>query len=615
MLITNSFNPLINSIFLLKNLFYFSCLFCVIAFVFFIYAKRIGIDEIINCIYQRNNAYQILAFIAMSMLLIIINLVILMMLCIFAYSSNQLSLYISIVADYYCMNVFLPLFVSFIITFIFSCFENYRLSAILLTVTLILTSPLMEFLEFRFPLILALDKIPYYIHLPFAYFTQNIGRGFDTLYGFQNEIYKLSIAVFWCLTAVFVFTRKKLFKRIVLVILCISFVSIYIPQSIGREDKTSFGTYADYNYYDVLGGKANYLPSKTNNYHISDYSLHIKINRQLNVSGDIVIQSDELRNDFVLTLYHGYKVKDIKGENLKSFEISGDTIELKFNKQTKKETVTISYAGYNQNLYSNYQAAMLPGYFPWYPMAGIKQVYVSLPSLQDGYNPFNRITKAKFEVYMDEVYFPFVLNLQEKSKGVYTGESDSLTLIGGNIIVQDNNQFMNYLPLEQILSDNSHNQKVAVIKQSIKNIFQYDAKFLDDKVIVCSTSLSNGNQYNGYSEFQDYIINPGNSITEQDILDYYIIKSSLNIILKNALMQLDGIDNTKTMNGYMNELLLSIDDNIRISKSRENKKEYSEGLQLRNNIDEFIDKYGVEAYLTGLGRKIFDEEKTYENFY
>ena len=93
------------------------------------------------------------------------------------------------------------------------------------------------------------------------------------------------------------------------------------------------------------------------------------------------------------TLYHGYKVKEVKDESGRElkFKQTGDWIEVESAGETS--SLTFSYDGYSNTYYSNGQGAALSGTFAYYPRAG----YVVCADA-DGYEHLTLDEPTQFDV-------------------------------------------------------------------------------------------------------------------------------------------------------------------------------------------------------------------------
>ena len=82
-------------------------------------------------------------------------------------------------------------------------------------------------------------------------------------------------------------------------------------------------------------------------------------------------------------------------------------------------------------------------------MAGEKQLYCMFEKSSNtryGYNPYIRDRKCIYNVSIKSNY-SILCNLVNKNKNIFSGKSDSLTIIGGNQVIKKDNMFENYYPL------------------------------------------------------------------------------------------------------------------------------------------------------------------------
>lgn len=349
-------------------------------------------------------------------------------------------------------------------------------------------SPYMTILEWFDKPYIPVDTIINIIHLPFTFFIQNGVYSIDSLYGYQNEIYKLWLLLLWfiifiCVYHHYYFKEKKQRCIIPIILICIGCYQIYKPQSVYRHDSKWNGQYADYHYYGMDDNDVVYLDEDID-YMISSYDLNIKITDQLYVDAFLQIHCNQPTNVIVLTLYHNYKIKSLSSNQLQSYTQDRDFITLTFNENITDIDINLSYQGYNNNLFSNYQAVILPGYFPWYPMAGQKSVYFNnndVSQINYGYNPYNRIENANFNITIDAPY-----NIITNLDNIYSGTSDSLTLVGG-CIETASSQIINYYPLAlsyDYTKDDYMEQHQAYIDETIQNFketFHMDLTDFDNK--------------------------------------------------------------------------------------------------------------------------------------
>lgn len=244
-------------------------------------------------------------------------------------------------------------------------------------------------------------------------------------------------------------------------------------------------------------------------YTIQDYDLKLDFGRQLKVEGTLVIEAEKPMDAFVFTLYRGYKLKSLESTQPITWSLQDDLVTIHTEKPTEQLSITLQYQGYNNLFYSNMDGAMLPGWFPWYPMAGEKQIYLNFETWNSEYNTYNRIEPAHIRL---DVQAPFTLvsNLAQTSERVYEGESDSITIIGGYIEKTEDPVIANILPLNLSVTEE---RMVELVKDNYQSMcdameaYGLDQTLISDrKIILASADLSCNGTGGDVAIFSDYIL-------------------------------------------------------------------------------------------------------------
>ncbi|RGF86633.1 hypothetical protein DXA12_15455 [Ruminococcus sp. AM57-5] len=290
-------------------------------------------------------------------------------------------------------------------------------------------------------------------------------------------------------------------------------------------------------------------------YKISKYELEIDVKNNLSVDGKLTIDAPIERDEFVFTLYHGYRIKKLEVNNEEaSFERNGDSIIIKFPDCVKTFELMIKYDGCSGKYYSNSQAIMLPGYFPWYPLAGDRQIFIQYPYYNggNGYNPYNRASTADFEVKIN-TNCKFVTNLPKKSGNEFAGTSDGISIIGGNIIKNNNESVvLNYLPLElSNIDGDEYLEKITreweqLLKET-ESVFGLDIHDLKAKrIIIASKDLGRNFSNNNFIEFNDYVLVSPDYLNSQTYMSYRLHESGkdskIGDLFSHALLRSDVIE-------------------------------------------------------------------------
>lgn len=442
----------------------------------------------------------------------------------------------------YLINILIPQLILIGIAYVASCIseKNKIFAGSVLVAALMFTSPLFERLIWRekpdgFPI----DLIAGRIRWIFSIFYQNAVWAPDTLYGLQTEDNRLYLQLFWMMLIIafllwFYCKENKLKKKVSCICILAAFVLAgfsYLPASFYRQDESWNGIFADLSYYD--GDKTIHPHMNGVDYKIREYNMDIQFKRNLKVKGEFKLESRKPDDQFVLTLYHGYDVGNIRSEDTElTYERSGDKIILNFPEKITQCTFEIEYEGMSGKYYSNSQAVMLPGYFPWYPMAGERQVFAEYPYYNggNGYNPYNRIPEADFSLRISSGC-DFVTNIKKKEENLYEGRSDGISIVGGNIVQTENSCFLNYLPLElsrigekQYLEE--LNQNWQQILAEIENVFGIDSDELrNKKLIMASKDMGRNFSNNFFVEFDDYILFSENYLSSAFYITYLLHQS------------------------------------------------------------------------------------------
>lgn len=580
--------------------YYISVLFALFAYIIFTESTRNSCEEVIDSITKKKLSWQRGIGGTYAKLLLGYHFVLLAGIIITSLKNDGTSYLLGILPRTYLMNIVFPQVILLGMVFIASCISstNKMLSYSLVLFFCIMTSPLFEQLIWRerpngFPI----DGIVNIIKWPFYIFYKNAEWVPDTQYGLQVENVRLYVQLFWLalITGAIIWLSQmgeaphlrnapqgcagirqgrcqlkliriprqdpragleKGYKKLSAVWLSLSLFFLilsYFPASIYRLDEAWDGIFADLYYYQ--NGSLDIQEVQEPDYKISKYKLRVDVNNELTVEGSLTIDAPVETDEFVFTLYHGYEIKklEVNGSTI-SFDRNGDSIIISLPEKVKTFELVIEYGGSSGKYYSNSMAIMLPGYFPWYPMAGEKQVFVQYPYYNggNGYNPYNRISPADFEVDIN-TDCSFVTNLSNDHDNVFTGTSDSLTIIGGNIIPVENDSVIeDYLPLElsNIDGDKYIEERIRSWESGLEeaeSVFGINVDELKTKkIILASEDLGRNFSNNNIIEFGDYILASADYLNSRDYLTYRLHEqgknSKIGDLFCHALLQCDDLD-------------------------------------------------------------------------
>lgn len=461
----------------------------------------------------------------------------------------------------YICNIFLPLLVCLLAASFFACWNNQIRGVTALIIFLVLVSPLSEILVNGDKPNSIVERILYAVRHIFGFFYESSSWEWNTQIGLQTERTRFASQFFWIflfLGLLFWNTHKK--KRVISVIsLAVSVLllvytslpaSTYHFNSRLLSDEYTYGRKAT-STSETAVSQAEKL--KNIGYTITDYQLQVTCNRQLQVSGTMQLQAQKQMDAFVLTLYRGYTVKNLQcadGTPL-DWSVDGDYITIHTAQPVTQLAISMEYAGYHDIYYSNRNGAMLPGWLPWYPMAGEHTIW--LPNSPEtatmiyGYNTYNRIEQANIQLQVDAP-FTYVTNLEQIDENTYRGASDSITLIGGYIEKIDESPLTNIVLFDNAYpTDNdyiSHYKQICQRVYTAFDVYEIDKSLIDNKkIITTSYDIGRTTQNNHIAIFSDYILY-GNSpdCMFQDLTASILLKKSGTCNLATSLGAGFGFD-------------------------------------------------------------------------
>lgn len=421
----------------------------------------------------------------------------------------------------YICNIFLPLLVCLLAASFFACWNNQIRGVTGLIIFLVLVSPLSEILVNGDKPNSIVERILYAVRHVFGFFMRVLlGKRILKLdYRLNGHDLPRSFSGSFCFSDCYFGIPIKKKRAISVISLAVS-VLFLVYTSLPASTYHINGRFLlDQNTYGVKKSDVNVeqisdfsqLP-----YTITDYQLQVTCNRQLQVSGMIQLQAQKQMDTFVLTLYRGYTVKNLQcadGTPL-DWSVDGDYITIHTAQPVTQLAISMEYAGYHNIYYSNRNGAMLPGWLPWYPMAGEHTIWLknspATTTVTYGYNTYNRIEQANIQLQVDAP-FAYVTNLEQIDENMYRGTSDSITLIGGYIEKSDDSLFVNSILFDNALASDknylTYCQKAYQNTCKAFDVYGIDKSFFTNKkFIMTSYDISRTTQNNHVAIFSDYIL-------------------------------------------------------------------------------------------------------------
>ena len=258
------------------------------------------------------------------------------------------------------------------------------------------------------------------------FYTPNIA------YGYSLRPYRLFAFLMWilvlCALLLFFFARNRYGKHfLVLGVACLTLGLCCAPIVLQNNSDNI----EDIESTEEAGGEIRYYiinktspPDACPEFKITSYDMELKLSNVLHAEVNVSVSPSNL-DIYGFTLYHGYKVKEVKDESGRElkFKQTGDWIEVESAGETS--SLTFTYSGYSNTHYSNGQGAALPGTFAYYPRAG----YVVCADA-DGYERLTLDEPTQFDVKIKNRK-KFFTNLDRTGKNMFSGKTTGLTIVGG----------------------------------------------------------------------------------------------------------------------------------------------------------------------------------------
>ena len=269
----------------------------------------------------------------------------------------------------------------------------------------------------------------------------------DILYGLPMEPARWMLALFWLSAAMFVLIRNTMpqtKRRFGLISGCLAvsfaaFAGWAMRGSVLIEDSRpdSAAIYDQLYYIDTP-----YEEEKPS-FSVLSYDLDLCLYRELSATVRMELSAAQDDRDYQFTLYHRLHIAAIQDEQGRDvrFAREGDQFSIAQADMPADRKITVRYAGFSPKFYSNAQGVSLPGYFPYYPIAGVRSIYSN--DVLNGYDTRPDTHEHMFRVQIRAPY-PVYCNLNG-SGNCYEGITTNLSLFGGLMEPDQNEQWTLYV--------------------------------------------------------------------------------------------------------------------------------------------------------------------------
>lgn len=540
-----------------RFIFYLDAVFMLIVFIACSNSYQCGVDETISALRGRG-FYQTATVVRFGIAFIVIQVSIFFSLIIASINNDGTGYFLKYLWKSYGYNIFLPMLICILIAYFLSRWERHGLASIFLVAYILLISPASSLLKWIRQPAFPIDKIVDSIFHPFTILYESGIFSPNPQLGLQTDSRRGLLLLFWCLVIaalfVVVIIKKKMLRRAVALALSVLsllvLVSTYLPSGRYVIEEKWDGYLKDLNFYyyenqiQTVG-----LSEDLIDYKIDDYTLNISFGRLMYVDGQLHFLSETPKNEFVFSLYHGYEITKIQGQGTAvQWSRDQDTVTVNTEAPLSELTLEIAYHGSHNIFFSFEEGATLPGWFPWYPMAGKHQVYVNYPTISSSYNPYNRIEPASVTLNIEKAYFPIASNLVQINKNTFQGEVDSITLVGGELVLTTDEQVKDILPLELVEDEqtfiDSLNEDWNTVCQTLELYGLKPPITGDFSIILASRDLCRVNINNDVAIFDDYILTWSGGLSIQTISQYCFLEQNQTSKLTNLVCSMGSLDDT-----------------------------------------------------------------------
>lgn len=545
----------------------------------------------------------------------------------------------------YSWNILFPGLIFILMAWTCSNYFTVRRGCIILIAFLLMTSPLIQGMEWRVKPSIPIDKLIQTIRWPFAILYENSDWSANTQLDFQLEEPRKQVMLFWMIFLLGINIVKSYFEAssislkrglsaLVLAISAGVLTLSYLPASTYHLNEQWNGSLnADYTYYKDT--PYQYEMIKNPDYRVKEMDLSVKMGRQMNVKGKIQLISEQPKKEFVFTLYHGYRVKEFSDTQNSNMEWrqEGDYLYLSYPQEISSGELQIEYKGSCPTYYSYSGGSMLPAYFSWYPMAGEKQIYVFFEDGSYGYNSYNQMEPTKVNLHVD-TDMGIVTNLEKTDDGTYTGMTTGVSLFTGLIEPTGNDMVISYLPAAYWKNDPTVDWHLNTIRQSLEETIDFlkneveitnIEEVLDKPIIMVSNDICRNGGQNSINIMEDHIITSEYRMSREAIIDSLAKKYGGNFELASQFHFVSNMDLNEIYEERTDFLEEQIEICERVEKNpsdylpevvercKKGKVTYTNDLE---KIQYGVSKYGEEEFMKKLLQYTLSDEaeKNDENF-
>ena len=235
--------------------------------------------------------------------------------------------------------------------------------------------------------------------------------------------------------------------------------------------------------------------------------MELRVRKELSAECKIELADGDPKEEYDFTLYHCYKVKDIRDDKGKemAFSQDGDYVTVRGNKDVGTKEITFFYEGGSSLFYSNSHACFLTGIIPYYPKAGFQEVISD--ERMEVKQPNDPV--VWFDIGFD-IPGSVVSNLAY-SEGRYKGKTDSALFVKGYLDSEyyEKTQCVCY-PMQRSSYEVAEAYQNGALQQQIDQLTQYlgaePVRLEKKQIIVIPTSTAFCSRLGSYYETDSYVL-------------------------------------------------------------------------------------------------------------
>ena len=263
----------------------------------------------------------------------------------------------------------------------------------------------------------------------------------DFLYGLPLEDYRWNLDLFWCCVTGGFLAAKLLENRgkagaILCALLVVaggfqfaSFLQMKERDSVVLLDSRQNGTFSGlYTYWECQDPPVE-SKEEAASFEVLSYDMTLDIGRCLEAEVTVAVTPSTQGNTYQFTLWYGYEIEAITdgAGNALPYTREGIYVEVTYDCPGSSGQICFRYAGNGSQYYSNDQAINLPGYLPYYPMAGCLDMW---NEKQHAINVYTDFPEKEFTATIHSD-LPLVTNLPKSGEATYNGTAATVSIFGG----------------------------------------------------------------------------------------------------------------------------------------------------------------------------------------